>query len=208
VSTPSSSIGQVNESFPTVPTVPLWKLNVEQYHQMIQSGILTEDDPVELLHGLLVAKTPQNPRHRIVTRLTRDRLENSIPPGYYVDSQEPITLTDIDELEPDVVVIQGDSRDYRGQHPTGLNVALVVEVSDSTLKYDRTLKLSTYAQAGIPVYWIINLIDQQIEVYSAPTQVNDKTTYQTCQILKQAELVVIMIDDLEVEQVTAKDLLH
>jgi len=75
-----------------VPTDPIWRLSVEQYHAMIQAGILTEDDPVELLEGWLVTKMPKNPAHRVATRLIRQALEARISADWYVDTQEPISF--------------------------------------------------------------------------------------------------------------------
>jgi hypothetical protein len=133
----------------SIPSEPIWRLSVEQYHQMIQLGILTDDDPVELLEGWLVYKMPKNPPHRIATKLTRDALAQILPLGWYVDTQEPITLSD-SEPEPDVVIVRGVTQDYFDRHPTDQDIALVAEVADSTLERDRTSRKRLYARAGIP----------------------------------------------------------
>jgi Uma2 family endonuclease len=132
-----------------VPTEPVWRFSVAQYHQMIRLGILTEDDPVELLEGWIIHKMPKNPPHRAATKLTRNALEEIVPEGWYVDAQEPITLLD-SEPEPDVVVVRGNTRDYLDRHPGSQDLALVVEIADSTLERDRTSKKRLYARAGIP----------------------------------------------------------
>ncbi len=160
-----------------VPTEPVWRLTVAQYHTMIRLGILTDEDPVELLEGWLVYKMPKNPPHRIATQLTRTALESVMPVDWYVDAQEPITL-ETSEPEPDVVVVRGTTRDYLERHPGAGDVALVIEVADSTLERDRTAKLRLYARAGIPVYWIINLVDLQIEVYTEPVTLPEATYLQ------------------------------
>lgn len=90
----------------TIPIDLLWRLRVDQYHAMIQSGILSGDDPVELLEGWLIVKMPKNPAHRISTHLVRTAIESILPSGWYVDSQEPITLSD-SEPEPDVMIVRG-----------------------------------------------------------------------------------------------------
>ncbi|MBE9077547.1 Uma2 family endonuclease [Romeria aff. gracilis LEGE 07310] len=159
-----------------VPQDLIWRMGVEHYHAMIRSGILTDDDPVELLEGWLVFKMPKNPPHRAATRLIREALESIIPADWYVDSQEPITLAD-SEPEPDVVVIRGDTRQYLDRHPGPGEVGLVIEVSDTTLQRGkrshalgyRTSKKRAYARAGIPTYWIVNLPEKHIEAYSQPT---------------------------------------
>ncbi|MBX0326132.1 Uma2 family endonuclease [Oscillochloris sp. ZM17-4] len=151
-----------------VPDSPIWRLSIAQYHQMVQSGILTDDDPVELLEGWLVTKMPKNPPHRLATQLLREALAQLVPAGWYVDAQEPITTAD-SEPEPDVVIVRGDRRQYRDRHPGPDDVALVVEVSDSTLQRDRTTKQRLYATAGIVAYWIVNLVDGLVEVYQEPS---------------------------------------
>jgi Uma2 family endonuclease len=173
---------------PATTREPVWRFTVAQYHRMVQLGILTEDDPVELLAGWLVQKMTKNPPHRVATRLVRNALEAIIPDGWYVETQEPITLAD-SEPEPDVAIILGNTRDYLDRHPGATEVALVVEVSDSTLERDRTLKQAIYAQAGIPTYWILNLSDRTLECYSSPSNTG---TYQTQQSIAQGAVDVII----------------
>ena len=180
-------------TFP-VPTEPILRLSVAQYHDMIRAGILTEDDPVELINGWLIEKMPKNPRHRAATKLLRTLLESSIPTGYYVDSQEPITLSD-SEPEPDVMIIQGDTRDYLEHHPQAENVVLIAEVSDSTLSRDRQLKKELYARHSIPHYWILNLVDNQLEIFSRPSA----SSYEIEQILQpEDELQLSLYPNLEI----------
>ncbi len=136
---------------------------------MIRAGILTDDDPVELLDGWLVSKMPKNPPHCVVTRLIRQALERLVPAAWYVDTQEPLTTAD-SEPEPDVVVVRGETRQYLDRHPGPEDVGLVVEVADTTLQRDRTSKKRLYARAGIPVYWIVNLPESRCEVYSEPVR--------------------------------------
>lgn len=99
-----------------VPTLPIWQLSVEQYHQMIQTGILTEDDPVELLEGWLIPRMPKNPPHCLSTELAREAIAKLLPSGFFVSGQEPLT-TDDSEPEPDVMVVRGARRDYVYRHP-------------------------------------------------------------------------------------------
>jgi Uma2 family endonuclease len=190
-----------------VPTDPIWRLSIDQYHQMIRAGILTDDDAVELLEGWLIPKMPKNPPHRLSTQLTREALAARLPAGCYVEDQEPITTED-SEPEPDVAIIRGERRQYLDSHPTPQEVALVVEVSDTTpLQRDRTSKLRLYARAGIPVYWIINLPEHQIEVYTEPTGAVEAPGYQQRQDFHAAETVPLFIDGREVGQVSVRDLL-
>jgi Uma2 family endonuclease len=189
-----------------VPTEPVWRFSVEQYHQMIHLGILTEDDPVELLEGWLVRKMPKNPLHRATTKLTRSALEQIVPDGWYVDAQEPITLDD-SEPEPDVVIVRGNTRDYLDRHPGANDIALVVEVADSTLERDRTSKKRLYARTGILVYWLVNLPEQKIEVYTQPTISTIEPTYQQCQNYSLSDEIIVLIGELEVGRVAVRDLI-
>ena len=157
------------DSIAAIPQDLIWRLDVEKYHAMIAAGILTDDDPVELLEGWLVFKMPKNPRHRAATKLVREAIEERLPEDWYVDSQEPITIGN-SEPEPDVVVVRGDTRQYLDRHPGPADIGLVVEVSDTTLDRDRGVKKQTYARAGIPIYWIVNLVDSQVEAYSQPSE--------------------------------------
>ena len=155
----------------------VWRFSVEQYHQMIRSGILTEDDPVELLQGWLITKMSKNPPHSSATRFLRRALERLIPPGWYVDSQEPITTAD-SEPEPDIAILRGSEANYTQHHPRPEDVGLVVEVADSTLSNDRGIKLEVYAQAGIPEYWIVNLSERQLETEGASLLPTSATNLQ------------------------------
>lgn len=159
-----------------IPADALWRLSVDQYHRMIETGILTENDDAEFLEGCLVSKMPKNPRHRLATQLLREIIARMLVAGWFVDAQEPITTTD-SEPEPDLVVVRGNRRDYSDRHPGPGDIAVIVEVSDSTLAHDRSIKKRLYARAGIPVYWIVNLIENRIEVYSQPTLSDEEPDY-------------------------------
>jgi Uma2 family endonuclease len=200
------SVSAVSEQSAAVSTDVIWRFSVDQYHAMIRAGILTEDDPVELLEGWLVTKMPKNPPHSVVTQLTREALARILPSGWYVDAQEPITTAD-SEPEPDVVVVRGDRRQYLNRHPGPQDVALVIEVADSTLQRDRSLKKRLYAAAGIPVYWIVNLLDGQIEVYTNPSGPGEQPDYHQQQNYGPADAVPMMIEGREVGRLTVRDLL-
>ena len=184
----------------------IWRLSVGQYHEMIRTGILTADDPVELLAGWLVYKIPKNPPHRIATRLAQQALEAVVPAGWYVDTQEPITLND-SEPEPDVMIVRGETRDYRDRHPGPEDVALIVEVADSTLERDRGVKRMVYARAGIPVYWIINVLERVLEVYYDPAGPGEDADYIQRRNYEVSDIVTVMIDGQEVGRVAVRELL-
>src|SRR5205807_1872227 len=126
----------------------LYRLSVAQYHAMIDAGILTEEDSVELLEGILVSKMPKKPPHIVATELVQRVLSRVVPEGWYVAMQNPIT-TKSSEPEPDAKVVKGDPRDYRKRKPGPRNVPLATEVADTSLKRDRTVKKRIYAAARI-----------------------------------------------------------
>ena len=175
-----------------VPIDALWRISVSQYHAMIDSGALTEADTIELLQGWLVAKMPKKPKHSTITRIIRKLLSEIVPSGWYVDSQEPLTTSD-SEPEPDVMVIRGTALDYLEHHPGPEDVAFVVEVSDATLNRDRTMKKQLYAAAAIPVYWVVNLPDSQVEVYSQPFVGVSQPDYKQRQTYGLSESVSVWI---------------
>jgi Uma2 family endonuclease len=189
-----------------VPTDCVWRLTVDQYHDMIRLGILTADDPIELLDGLLVTKMPKKPRHSYVTQYLRDYLARLLVAGWLVDSQEPVTL-DASEPEPDVMAVRGQLRDYRDRHPGPQDVGLLVEVADSTLERDRGIKKFIYALAGIPVYWIVNLVDRQVEVYTQPSGPAAMPDYAQRQDFGLADIVPVIIDGQQIGAIAVQALL-
>lgn len=194
------------ESVAAIPNDLILRLSIEQYHAMIQSGILTDDDSVELLEGWLIFKMPKNPPHRATTRLVRTALENILPPGWYVDSQEPITLSN-SEPEPDIVVVRGDTRQYLDRHPGAEDIAMVIEVSDTTLQRDRTVKKRIYARAGIAIYWIVNLVEEQVEVYSQPIVEVEQPDYSQRLDFGRSAVIPIMIEGIEICAIAVNSLL-
>jgi Uma2 family endonuclease len=188
-----------------VPPEPIWRFTVQQYHEMIRAGIFIDDDPVELLDGWLVPKMPKNPAHRVLTRKLRKAFEGCVPQGYYVDSQEPVTLA-TSEPEPDVVVVRGSDGQYTDRHPGPSDLALVVEIADTTLSRDRGPKKQVYAAAGISVYWIVNLVESQVEVYTDPTGPCAQPDYRQRPNYGRSDDLPVLMDGHEVGRITVRDL--
>jgi Uma2 family endonuclease len=193
-------------SVPPAPAESLWRLSVEQYHDMARQGILVDGDPVELLEGLLVKKMTISPSHRLATRLVRVALERVVPPGFYVDAPSPVTLQR-SEPEPDVVLVRGTDRDYSQRHPGPADLPLIVEVADSSLRRDQGFKKVIYAKASIPVYWIVNLIDRCVEVYSDPTGASERPDYRLRKDFSETGQVPLVIEGREVAQIPVRDIL-
>jgi Uma2 family endonuclease len=145
----------------------LRRFTVDEYHRMIQTGILDETDRVELLDGFVVLKMPRNPPHDSTIQRLQRQLYRVLPQGWDLRTQSAITLSE-SEPEPDLAVVRGEGSLYTSRHPGAGDVAVVIEVADSSLDRDR-LKGRVYAAAGIAVYWIVNLVDRHIEEYSLPS---------------------------------------
>ncbi len=191
---------------PGIPADPIYRLSVTQYHDLIDRGILTSDDPVELLEGWLVLKMTKKPPHSVATRRTRLALEKVVSPGYFVDSQEPVTTGD-SEPEPDVCIVRANAGDYTAQHPGASDVPLIVEVADTTLPTDRVTKKRVYARAGFPVYWIVNLVNSVVEVYTIPTGPAEEPTYAGRDEYRLGDAIPVAIDGIESGKIPAADIL-
>ncbi|HZW34426.1 MAG TPA: Uma2 family endonuclease [Isosphaeraceae bacterium] len=144
---------------------PLYRMTVDEYDRI---GGLLDDPRIELLDGYLVRKLPKNPEHSWTTKAVFKGRDNRLPPGWTWQTEQPVRIPAYDEPEPDIAIIRGSDADYKHRKPGPADVALLVEVSDTTLSIDRGLKLSAYAREGIPVYWIVNLVDRQVEVHTGP----------------------------------------
>jgi Uma2 family endonuclease len=139
-----------------------------EYARLLDHGFLGEDDPIELLDGLLLVKEPQPSPHRTAVLLVAKAVERAFGEGWFVQTRSPIILDDRSEPEPDVCVVRGSPRDYVDAHPT--RPALVVEVVQSGLGLVRGRKAAAYARGGIADYWILNLIDRALEVHREPAR--------------------------------------
>lgn len=184
----------------------LYRLSIEQYHSMIQGGILTSDDRVELIEGVLVARMPTKPPHVYVIEAVEELLLGIIPTGWRVRTQKPITLED-SEPEPDLAIAKGDRRTYMTNHPRAIDLAIVIEVSDSTLDRDRSMKQRIYARAGIAEYWIVNINERQVEVYTQPDLTGVEPTYRKQRIFSTADSVPVLLDGKRMGEISVRSIL-
>lgn len=139
----------------------------KEYARLGELGVFRPGEPVELLGGELVVSEPIGSPHAAAVGLTADALRAAFGAGWIVRVQAPIALDEESEPEPDVAVVSGDHRDYRDAHPS--HAAVLVEVADSSLAFDREQKASLYARAGVRDYWIVNLVDHALEIHREPT---------------------------------------
>jgi Uma2 family endonuclease len=139
-----------------------------EYERLIELGIFQAGEPIELIGGELMVAEPQGAAHYTAIRKIAKALEAAFGRGWEVRTQGPIGLDDDSEPEPDVAVVPGSPDDYGRAHPS--RPALTVEVAESSLNIDRRHKGSLYARAGLPDYWVLNLIDRVLEVYREPVE--------------------------------------
>jgi len=150
----------------TFTKVRLW--TVEEYHRMIEAGILKPSDRVELIEGNILAMAAKNPPHAATNLCAADYLKQLFAGKALVRIQDPIQLSQYSEPEPDIAVVVPDVRKYVDHHPSPAEVLLIVEVADTSLQDDRTVKAPLYAKAGIVEYWILNVTTRQVHVFREP----------------------------------------
>jgi Uma2 family endonuclease len=177
---PNSYYGPVPEGFP-----PLARLTVDQYELMIAAGAFDDNDQFELIEGALVSKMTKKPSHSTGSELCGEALRRLLPAGWHVRIEKPVRIPTRDSMpEPDISVVRGGIRDYEDRDPTPEDVALIVEVSYTTVRADRALA-ATYMAGGIPVYWLVNILDRKVEIHT-PNALEPTVLAQT----DSAELII------------------
>ncbi len=156
------------------------RFTADEVLRMVRGGVLSEDEPLELLEGELVVVSPQGPEHSSVAEVIRRALEEAWGPAVHTRCHSPIAADPHNLPEPDVAVVRGAPRDYLGRYPTGGDVLLVVEVSRTTQATDRA-KAAIYARSGVPVYWLVDLAARRAEVRSEPLPDGRYARLETCQ---------------------------
>lgn len=171
-----------------VPPFPVTRFTVEKYQRLIESGALDEDEPVELIHGWITPKMPHSPPHDSTVTRGQRLLRSGLGEEWTIRTQCAIQLMD-SQPEPDLTVAVGPDDRYDARHPTPIDLVLVVEVAESYLKNDREVKGPLYAAAGIRIYWIMNLVERQVEVYTDPTGPSENPEYRSRRDYKLDESV-------------------
>jgi Uma2 family endonuclease len=180
-----------------------YRLTVKQYDRMVEAGILGKRARVELIEGILVAKMGRNPPHVQACNKTLRELQQLIRVGWHVRKEDPIVVSDLSKPEPDLAVVRGAIDDYDHREVMGTDVALVVEIGDSTLRADQQEMKPIYAASNIPIYWIINLVDRQLEVYTEP----EGGDYRKSQVFTREQDVPLILGGVEVGRIRVADLL-
>jgi Uma2 family endonuclease len=176
----------------------VYRFTIGEYERMVL------DDPrVELIDGQVVRKMGKNPPHSWCTKALINTVPGLIPPGFTWRVEQPVRIPEYDEPEPDFAVVRGTDDDYEDRHPEPADVALLIEVSESSRPRDRGKKLSVFARSRIPVYWIINLAERRIEVYTDPRP----DGYGLCTPYREGPAVPLVIDGVEFGPIAVDQLL-
>lgn len=183
---------------------PMHQFTPAQFYRMRDAGVLNQAERVELLRGYLVLGFPRDDRHKVTTQAIQSALTSRVPAGWVVRSDCHITLTD-SVTEPDLVIVP--SSDGAVQRLQAATVALVVEIANQGLQSDRTDKIPLYARHGIPIYWIVNLADREVEVYEQPTGASPSPTYGTQRIYGPGDAVPFVLGGANVGTIPVADLL-
>ncbi len=183
-----------------VPEEPVVPLSVEGYHALVKAGIFRSGDPVEFLEGFVVPKMTKGPKHETARRKLRRLLEQLISDQYFVDEQGALTTSD-SEPEPDVFVIRGSVEDFPDRHAGPDEVALVAEVADSSLARDRNWKQRVYARANMPVYWVVNVPNGTVEVFTQPSGAKAGPTYSRHDEYRLGDEIPVVIDGKQIGRI-------
>ncbi len=182
------------------------QFSVARYQRMVETGILTAEDKVELLENYVVLKMPRNPPHDSTIQRMLEKLFPLRPAGWGLGVQSAVALAD-SQPEPDFALVRGSAADYEHRHPGPSDVGLVIEVADSSLLRDQRDKTRIYARGGIPCYWIVNLVDQRVEVYTQPSGPTAVPAYGAYQTFQPGDSIPLVLDGNTLGNVPAAELL-
>jgi Uma2 family endonuclease len=159
----------------SLPEISRYYFTVAEFERMGEAGVFTKDARLELIEGEIIEMSPIGSRHAACVKFLSRFLNQTVGDIALVSTQDPIRLDDFSEPEPDIALLRLRVDFYRDAHPTPADVLLIIEVADTTLAYDRQVKTPLYAKAGVEEAWVVNLTEEQIEVYSGLAD----GTYQT-----------------------------
>ncbi len=185
---------------PPLASPAVYRMTVDEFERIADS---LDDDHVELLDGYIVGRDDLKPPHAFTTDELRRGLDRIVPVGWLVREEKPVRIPDHDEPVPDLALAKGSTRDYVNRHPGPADIALLVEVSESTLDRDQGRKQLIYGSAGIPVYWIVNLVDRRVEVYTVPNAVG----YASRADFGAGQVVPVVIGGAQVGQIAIDPIL-
>jgi Uma2 family endonuclease len=169
------------------PQVKNFRFNISQYHQMSETGILSENDKVELINGEIIEMSPIGRRHTACVNRLNSVFSQLLGKKVIVAVQNPILLNNLSEPEPDIALLKPRTDFYESGHPQPQDIFLLIEVADSSIEYDRDVKIPLYASSGITEVWLVDIYQQVIIVYRYPSE----NGYRDIQTLSRGEKLSI-----------------
>lgn len=163
-----------------------YHFTVDDFNAMTEQGMFSPTDRLELIEGEIIEMSPIGRLHARCVKYLSNFLIQLLGGKAIIGVQDPIILDDLSEPQPDLSILKFQADFYKQSHPKAADILLIIEVSDSTVEYDRTLKFPKYASAGIPEAWLINLEAERIEVHSNPKE----KTYGMVKIYQRGEEVL------------------
>lgn len=185
----------------------VYRFSVDEYHRLLDAHVLDHPEEVEFIAGLLVPKMSRKPPHDSTLDKLEDLIRALLPVGWRLRGQKAVAMSS-GEPEPDIAVVKGPADRYADHHPRPDEIAMIAEVADTCLDKDQGLKLIDYARNAIPVYWIVNLEDRQIEVYTEPTSPpGADPSYQSRAVYSPGQQTPLTIAGAEVGTIPVDDVL-
>jgi len=185
---------------------PLVRFTSARYEELTEQGFFGPQDKIELIDGYLVEKMPQNDPHMVVVDLLSEIFLRALPKEWTIRCQLGVKLSSDTIPEPDGVIVPGPKKRYLRGKPTRKEIALVIEVADSSLRYDRTTKQRVYARDRLPVYWIVNIPERVIEVYTEPKAGRAPTYQQRDEFVRGSRVPIVLLGE-NVAEIAVNDLL-
>lgn len=184
----------------------LRRFSVAEYHRLIADDYLNKYDKVELIEGYIVLKLRADPPHACTNSLLSRWLWPVVPSGWHARNLGALTLSD-SQPEPDFMIVRGNIDDYKTRYPEARDAGILIEVANSTLEGDREDKGRIYARAGIPVYWIVNLIDRHVEVYTEPSGPYDAPRYTLRRDYHLSETIPLILEGKQVASTLVSEIM-
>jgi Uma2 family endonuclease len=181
----------------------LYRFTVDEYHDMGEKGILPRRAPVELIEGLIITMSPIGPHHTYSVNKLLAKLMPLLEPDWFASPQNPIALPR-SEPQPDVSIIRGAPEDYLVRHPGPGDVAILIEVADSSLEYDRHTKGFLYFRHAVPEYWIINVADRVLEIYRREV---GRQEFTLAEVLDRSKTLPLILDGKNRGELRVSDLI-
>jgi Uma2 family endonuclease len=200
----------VYEPVPDAPDVGgfrPYRMTVDLYEKLVESYAFGDTSPVFLWQGRLVLPEATGFGHRYSLVTLNQTFHQVVPDGWHVQQRSPIRVSDDSEPEPDLTVLVGPVRAYLTRTPAAADAALVVEITETSGHPASVQKLTAYAAASIPVYWVVNIPARRIDVYTGPSGPTERPTYSKCQPYRPGDDVPVVLDGREVGRIAVGDVL-